>query len=156
MTDTATNAPRGRVSARVRIFVAVVLGAIMLCGFVGIEAWPLTAFRLFSAARKSHEIRWVATTVDSHGVETPLNQQNLPLGYRLAEWPMQRFPSSSTHTRNQVCKGIAEGARRAGREVDEVRVYRVRDQLHQRGTHWVITSQPVLYATCGPSVVGGT
>ncbi len=139
---------------RVRAFVAAFLAAVLTCGFVGIEAWPLTAFRLFSAARKSHEVRWVAVTVDAHGVETPLNQQDLPVGYRLAEWPLQRFPHSSMKTRDDVCRGIAYGARHAGRQVNEVRVYRVGEKIHRSGSHWVIQKTPVLYTTCGPSVVG--
>ena len=40
--------PRG-----IRVFVWIFLAAFMICGAAGIEAWPLTGFRLFSHLRTS-------------------------------------------------------------------------------------------------------
>ena len=105
------------VPVRIRVFVGCFLGVVVLFGAVGFEAWPLTAFRLFSVARDDTRTSWEAFTVDSHGQETAFGQQHLPLGYRLAEWPLTEFPSSSDATRHDVCKGIARGARDAGRDV---------------------------------------
>ena len=40
-----------RVQPWARPFVTTLLGAFVLCGLFGIEAWPLSGFRLFSAPR---------------------------------------------------------------------------------------------------------
>ena len=95
------------VSTRIRVFVGCFLGIVVLFGAVGFEAWPLTAFRLFSVARDDTRTSWEARTVDADGRETAFDQQDLPLGYRLAEWPLTEFPSSSDATRAEVCRGIA-------------------------------------------------
>jgi len=139
----AARAPR-----RARLVAGALLGTMLVFGFGGFEAWPLTSFHLFSAARKPAEYRWVATTVDAAGHETPLDQQHLTLGYRLAEWPLQEFPHSSPRTRQSVCDGIARGARSAGRQVVEVRVYKVWERLHDDHGHWRITTSPRLFASC--------
>jgi len=133
---------------RVRWFVGVFLGVVMLFGFVGFEAWPLTAFRLFSVARDDTRTSWEARTVDAAGVETPFDQQDLPLGYRLAEWPLSEFPSSSDATRAAVCRGIAKGARDAGRDVAAVRVYRLRERIDRVDDDWEVTTDPELYHEC--------
>jgi hypothetical protein len=133
---------------RIRVFVACFLGIVVLFGAVGFEAWPLTAFRLFSVARDDTRTSWEARTVDAAGRETAFDQQDLPLGYRLAEWPLTEFPSSSDATRDDVCRGIARGARDAGREVASVRVYRVREHIRRADGEWVIDAEPDLYYEC--------
>jgi hypothetical protein len=146
---TRDEVPRGA-----RVFIAALLAVMAVFGFGHFEAWPLTSFHLFSAERKPDETRWVATTVDHAGRETPLDQQHLSLGYRLAEWPLEEFPTSSHATRVAVCKGIARGARAAGRDVDSVRVYQVDESITRVHDHWVVHKVPHLYSTCGPSEVG--
>jgi hypothetical protein len=145
---------RDEVPRRARVFIGAFLVVMAVFGFGHFEAWPLTSFHLFSAERKAHETRWVATTVDQSGHETPLDQQHLPLGYRLAEWPLQLFPTSSHATRVAVCRGIAKGARGAGRDVASVRVYEVEESIARVHDHWVVSKVPRLYTTCGPSEVG--
>ena len=143
MNVTTTAVPK-----RIRVFVGCFLGVVVLFGAVGFEAWPLTAFRLFSVARDDTRTSWEARTVDADGRETAFDQQDLPLGYRLAEWPLTEFPSSSDATRAEVCRGIARGARDAGREVERVRVYRVREHIRRADGEWVIDSEPELYYEC--------
>ena len=136
------------VSTRIRVFVGCFLGIVVLFGAVGFEAWPLTAFRLFSVARDDTRTSWEARTVDADGRETAFDQQDLPLGYRLAEWPLTEFPSSSDATRAEVCRGIARGARDAGREVERrARVPGPRAHPPRDG-EWVIDSEPELYYEC--------
>ncbi|MDZ4825354.1 MAG: hypothetical protein SGJ13_02695, partial [Actinomycetota bacterium] len=132
----------------VRVGVGIFLGVVALFGFTGFEAWPLTSFRLFSVARDDTRTSWEARTVDAAGVETPLGQHELSLGYRLTEWPLSEFPSSSDATREDVCRGIARGARDAGREVVGVRVYRVRERVERVDGEWVVDQTPELYHDC--------
>ena len=124
------------------------LGVVVLFGLTGLELWPLTAFRLFSVARDDTRTSWEATTVDAEGRETPLRQDQLPLGYRLAEWPLTEFPGSGDGTRQAVCEGIARGARDDGRDVVQVRVYRVREQIRREADEWVVDADPELYHEC--------
>lgn len=135
-------------SPRVRGFVRAFAGVVVVFGLVGLEAWPLTAFRLFSVAWEETRTSWEARTVDAAGTETPLRQQELPLGYRLAEWPLSEFPRSGAATRADVCRGIARGARDAGREVAGVRVYRVRERIVRVDGEWVVERSPELYHEC--------
>jgi hypothetical protein len=144
----STPASAVAVPTRIRVFVGCFLGIVVLFGAVGFEAWPLTAFRLFSVARDDTRTSWEARTVDAEGRETPFGQADLPLGYRLAEWPLTEFPSSSDSTREAVCRGIARGARDAGRDVVSVRVYRVREHIRRAGGEWVIDAEPELYSEC--------
>ena len=146
---TRDEVPRGA-----RVLVSALLVVMAVFGFGHFEAWPLTSFHLFSAERKPNETRWAATTVDHAGHETPLNQQRLSLGYRLAEWPLQAFPTSSHATRVAVCRGIAKGARAAGRDVASVRVYQVDESIARVDDHWVVSKVPHLYSTCGPAELG--
>ncbi len=133
---------------RIKWFVGAFLGVVMLFGFADREAWPLTAFRLFSVARDDTRTSWEARTVDRAGDETSFEQQDLPLGYRLAEWPLSEFPGSSDATRAAVCRGIAKGARDAGREVAAVRVYRLRERIDRVDGDWEVTTDPELYHEC--------
>jgi hypothetical protein len=147
MSDTA-------VSARVRVAVWGFLALVVAVGVAGVEAWPLTAFRLFSFARDDTRTSWEARTVDSEGRETVLDQQELPLGYRLAAWPMSRFPRSDRATRDDVCRGLARGARDAGREVAEVRIYRIRERITRADGEWTVVATPERYDECGTDVIG--
>lgn len=142
---TSTNAS---VPVRIRVFVGCFLGVVVLFGAVGFEAWPLSAFRLFSVARDDTRTSWEARTVDAAGRETAFDQQDLPLGYRLAEWPLTEFPHSSDATRRDVCKGIARGARDAGRDVASVRVYRVHEHIRREDGEWVVDAEPELFYEC--------
>jgi len=58
----------------VRCFLLVFL----ICGTFGLEAWPFTAFRLFSRLRGESRTLWVADTVNPQGAETHLWFTELP------------------------------------------------------------------------------
>jgi hypothetical protein len=46
-------------------FVGLFLSAFVICAVGGIEAWPLTGWRLFSHLRYEHQTSWRAAGVDS-------------------------------------------------------------------------------------------
>ena len=54
----------------------------MVCGVAGLEAWPLTGWRLFADARQARQPGFQAVTVDRAGRETPIPFADLPVGYR--------------------------------------------------------------------------
>ncbi|MDQ4098050.1 MAG: hypothetical protein M3144_09310, partial [Actinomycetota bacterium] len=57
------------VSRPVRVFVVCFLGLFLSCGFLGIEAWPLTGFKLFSHVRGDGLPGWEAVSVGGAGRE---------------------------------------------------------------------------------------
>jgi hypothetical protein len=65
-----------------RPFVAVLLTAFLTCGVLGIEAWPLSGFRLFSAPRSSVTTGWRLVALTTDGEEVPVNVSRLGAAYR--------------------------------------------------------------------------
>jgi hypothetical protein len=65
-----------------RSFVTLLLAAFLICGVFGIEAWPLSGFRLFSAPRGSTSTGWRLVAVGPNGVERPVSVSRLGAAYR--------------------------------------------------------------------------
>jgi hypothetical protein len=86
-----------------RPFVAVLLAAFVTCGILGIEAWPLSGFRLFSAPRSSVATGWrlVAVTVD--GEQVPVNVSRLGAAYRGFGFVARSLDDLPTSERVAVC-----------------------------------------------------
>src|SRR6266511_3523031 len=64
-TRTATGAEP--VAPWARRFVWAFLAAFVIAGVFGIEAWPLTGWRLFADARTAKQVSWQGVTVDAAG-----------------------------------------------------------------------------------------
>ncbi|MGH9149690.1 MAG: hypothetical protein ACRD0F_05050, partial [Acidimicrobiales bacterium] len=84
----ATGPEAERVAPATRILVVALLAAFAVCGVVGIEAWPLTGFRLFSQARTGEVVVWQAATVNGAGGERPIDFEALPRGFHGAHQVM--------------------------------------------------------------------
>jgi hypothetical protein len=119
-------------SGPVRTFVAAFLAAFAVCGLFGIEAWPLTGWRLFSQLRTDHQVSWRAVTVDLRGHEKPILFDELPRGYRNFPLVMRKFTSLSSHEQAAACRAWLGAARRERTDVGAVRVYRVDWYLSHR------------------------
>ena len=63
-----------------RWFVGAYLALFLVCGLVGLEAWPLTGWRLFADARQARQPGFQAVTVDRAGRETTVPFADLPAG----------------------------------------------------------------------------
>ncbi|MGE3621831.1 MAG: hypothetical protein AB7L84_15350 [Acidimicrobiia bacterium] len=92
----------------VRAFVALLLVALAVPGFVGFDAWPLTAWRLFSAARGETQVRWEIAAVDTAGTAVPVDLDELPLAFRNAEWPLSGLGGASPARRQAVCEALLD------------------------------------------------
>src|SRR3546814_20153686 len=82
---------------------ALVVGALLLLlvpGVIGFDAWPLTAWRLFSLARDDDQTRWVLEAEISDGDARVVRLEALPLRYRTAEWQMAEQPDVGDDTRH--------------------------------------------------------
>ncbi len=116
-------ADRARAPAWVRRLVAAYLAAFVVCGLFGVEAWPLTGWRLFADARPARQAGWQAVTADAAGRETPIPFRDLPIRFH--------------------------GAVRArGAQVEAVRVYRTTTDVSRRVGPRGTPPERSLYWTC--------
>jgi hypothetical protein len=116
-----------------RWFVRLFLVAFVVCGVFGIEAWPLTGWRLFSHLRTDHRTTWQATVVGIHGEESALEFGRLPLRFHGFVLLMRDYPDITESQRTEMCVAWTGEARAAlAEDVAEIRVYRVDEDLLPR------------------------
>ena len=65
----------------VRRFVWIFLAVFLICGAVGLEAWPFSGFRLFSSARTDTAVVYGIVRTDAGGAQTPFPVSSLPPAY---------------------------------------------------------------------------
>ena len=100
---------------------AVVYGAVAAlawCVVMQIEAWPLSAFRLFSLPRSGTEVAWEIARVDPSQRESPLDLAGLGRGFRQSA---HQLPSLA---RDPVRRDAACDAWLSRTDALELRVYR--------------------------------
>ena len=120
--------------------VAVVAGF----GLVGVEAWPLTGWRLFSDRRHPVVSRLEARVVGADGAEAPLPFAALPHAYSGWVPVLQQMAVQPPGEREPACGAWADATSRVtGDRVAEVRVYEVADDLRDG------SSRSALAWTCG-------
>lgn len=115
-----------------RRFALAFLALFVISSVAGVEAWPLTGWRLFSHLRTDHQRAWEAVFVDGAGRESPVPFADLPFAYRGYHHVLRGFPSLRRGEQWAVCEAWADALRRRGSEVSAVRVYRIEWDLSQR------------------------
>jgi hypothetical protein len=115
-----------------RRFVAVFLAAFVVCGTFGLEAWPLTGWRLFADARQPVQVAWQAVTVDPAGRETPVPFGDLPAGFHGNVQVLKGFAGLPAGEQAAVCRAWADAVRARGGQVEAVRGYRTVTDLSRR------------------------
>ncbi len=108
-----------------RWFVGLFLAAFVVCGVAGIEAWPLTGWRLFSHLRHEHQTTWQAFAVDASGGETRVSFARLPAAYHGFTLIVSRFGSMPPGRRTETCRTWAGAVRASGEDVAALRIYRL-------------------------------
>jgi len=132
----AQPSPTEHVPRAVRWFVRAFLVAFLVCGVVGIEAWPLTGFRLFSHLRHATETSSVAVTVGADGGETPLWFTDLPRAYQGFNPVMASFRALPARSQLATCRAWLAEARHVRTGVTALRIYSLRrPALPRRGDH---------------------
>jgi hypothetical protein len=133
MISPAATPVRGPAAPRwVRRYVAVFLVVFTVCGVFGIEAWPLTGWRLFADARERVQPGWQATVVDASGRDRPIDFRALPAGFQGNVQVLKGFPSLDPGERQAVCDAWAAALREHGREVAAIRIYATRTDVGDR------------------------
>jgi hypothetical protein len=144
----STVAPVETVSAASRWFVRAFLAAFFLCAILGLEAWPLTGFRLFSQLRHETRTMWVADTV-SPGGEAPLWFTQLPRAYQGFSLIIWRFGRLSPASKRAACAAWLFEARRVRQGVTAIRIFRVAWRaLPRRGIRSVQPPSSALAYVC--------
>ena len=140
----------------VRRFVAVLFALLAVAGLIGFEAWPLTAWRLFSLARDDQQTRWEVDALDVEGDSVTVDLDELPIAYRNAEWPLSGLAGAGERRRDEVCRALLRGVR--GELPDAVALHVVRNhrQVHEEGGDWVVTEDREVWHECGEDVGGGS
>ncbi|MET0727916.1 MAG: hypothetical protein ABWZ76_06415 [Acidimicrobiales bacterium] len=135
-------------SAAARWLVTVTLVLLLVPGLVGFEAWPLTAWRLFSLAREDRQTQWLLEVVTGDGDARTVSLEELPLRYRHAAWPMAALPGASEGRREAVCQALLEPAADVVPGLSELRIVRDRQRLVEAEGEWVVTHDPEVVHRC--------
>ena len=143
-------ADRERPPWAARALVGAALVLLLVPGLVGFEAWPLTAWRLFSAARDEAQTRWVIHALDARGDVREVSLEELPLPYRQAEWPMSELPGAPAEQREDLCLALADAVARIEPGLEQLRVVRDRQTLVETGEGWEVSHEPETVHACKP------
>jgi hypothetical protein len=120
------------------------VGLVAVAGLAGVEAWPLTGWRLFSDRRHPVTTRFEARVVGPDGSEAPLPFADLPHAFSGSVPVLEQMSGQAPPEREPACGAWADAtARVTGAWVAEVRVYSVADDLRDG------SSRAALAWTCG-------
>ena len=133
-----------------RWFVGAFLALFVVCGVAGLEAWPLTGWRLFADARQARQPGFQAVTVDRAGRETPIPFRDLPVGYHGDVQVLKSFGGLPRDRQAAVCQAWAEAVRTRGGEVAEVRIYQTVTDVSRRVGDRGAPPDRTLRFTCRP------
>ena len=137
-----------RVPTSARLFVGVLLVLLLVGPCGGVEAWPVTRWRLFSANRQATDTRWLVQSVGADGSASTVSLEELPLGYRHAEWPMADLPRKSEARRQQVCEALGPAVADARPGTRKVALVKDEQELVQRGSDWQVIHRVTAVTTC--------
>jgi len=111
------------------------VGAVAVCGLAGVEAWPLTGWRLFSELRGPVATRYEARALAADGSEAVVPFARLPHSYSGSGPLLEEMAGQRPEQREPACGAWASAtARLTGAPVLEVRVYQVADDLRDEST----------------------
>ncbi len=132
-----------------RRLVVTALFLLLVPGVIGIDFWPLTAWRLFSQARTDVQTNWEINAVDARGRSTNVDLDKLPVGYQLAEWSMAELETSSYSRSDAVCTALLEAAAEERPGTVQLDIVRNDRWLVRRDGDWVVEYDPLLFHSCG-------
>jgi hypothetical protein len=156
-TETDTQAPPPApdpVPRWARWYAGVFLAAFLVCGVVGIEAWPFTGWRLFADARGARQTSYQAATVDHAGRETPIRFQDLPIHDHGNVQVLKGFATLPPAKQAAVCAAWAGAVRAQGGDVAALRLYQLDVDVSKREGPRGVPPRRTLRWTCHPQPRG--
>ena len=124
----------------------IFLTAFVACGLLGVEAFPLTGWRLFSHLRTDHAVSWEAVTVDDVRKERVAAYSRLQGGFRTFVLVARGLDHLKREDQDAVCRTWL-----ASLGAGEVRVYRLDQPLIPReGDRPAMPPARIWIASCGP------
>jgi hypothetical protein len=115
-----------------RPFVASLLVVFATCGLLGIEAWPLSGFRLFSAPRDERSVAWRLVAVTEDGEQVPVNVSRLGSAYRGFGFVARTFEELSPAEHVELCTVWDRAVRATGIDAAAFQIVRVEQRLLPR------------------------
>jgi hypothetical protein len=76
--------------------------------------------------------------------------EELPLGYRHAEWPLADLPGASTERREAVCQALLGAVVEVEPETAALRIASDRAELVERGGDWMVVDDLETVHECRP------
>jgi hypothetical protein len=125
------------------------LGLLLLTGLVGVEAWPLSKWRLFSEPRRADLGGFVLQAGDADGTRERVSLSQLPLGYRFAGRALDDLEAQPTARGDELCRALLDAVRTERPGTTQLDVLRVRRRLlgdGRRGSEEVAAD---VLLTCG-------
>jgi hypothetical protein len=116
-----------------RPFVVVFLCALIACATASVEAWPFTAWRLFSTLRTDEQHGWASTIAGHRGAERDFPIGSLGNGTRGFALLMKGFAERSPADRDAICRTwFRDAIRYLGHRPAGVRIYALTWHLSDR------------------------
>lgn len=135
--DQAGVPPADAAPPSARVLVGVLLVLLVGAG-IGVEAWPLTGWRLFSAARDDTQTSWVLEAVQSDGSTRLVDLDELPGRYSNAEWALAEMQGATVTRREAVCRALLEPVVAIEPDLEELRIARDDARLVERDGDWTV------------------
>jgi hypothetical protein len=129
--------------------VTLLLAAFLICGVLGVEAWPLSGFRLFSAPRGPISTGWRLVAVGSDGVEEPVGVWRLGAGYRGFGFVARTFTDLPSADQAATCEAWLRATASIGMDAEVLRIVTVELPLLPRDEHGpLVEPRRTVVATC--------
>jgi hypothetical protein len=133
-----------------RPFVTVLLAAFVTCGALGIEAWPLSGFRLFSSPRSSVTTGWRMIALTPDGEQVPVNVSRFGPAYRGFGFVARSFDDLSAQERSAACRAWFKAAAAIGIDAAALQLVRVDQTLLPRDDEGPLAEpRHTIVSTCG-------
>jgi hypothetical protein len=132
-----------------RPFVTLLLAAFLACGVLGIEAWPLSGFRLFSAPRASISTGWRLVAIGPDGAEEPVNVSRLGAAYRGFGFVARTFTALPLADQAATCQAWLRAAASIGIDGEALQLVTVEQPLMPRDERGPLAEpRRTVVATC--------
>ena len=133
----------------------MLLAAFVTCGLLGIEAWPLSGFRLFSAPRTTLTTGWRLVAVTADGEQVPVNVSQFGAAYRGFGFVARSFDDLTPPERAAVCGVWLRAAASIGIDAARLMLVKVEQLLEPRDREGPLTEpQRTTEAACSAEAAG--